>query len=59
MDVPRPIARERVPTMGIDLIPYVDAHGGRRTVSEGSSLCPRIANRRLQSFSIVQKDNCY
>ena len=26
-DVPRRIARERVPTMGVELIPYVDAHG--------------------------------
>src|SRR5271166_2268090 len=26
-NVPRRIARERVPIMGIDLIPYVDAHG--------------------------------
>ena len=27
MDVPRRIARERVPNMGVDLIPYVDACG--------------------------------
>jgi hypothetical protein len=27
MDVPRRIARERVPTMGVDLTLYVDAHG--------------------------------
>ena len=27
MDVPRRIARERVPAMGVDFTPYVDAHG--------------------------------
>ena len=27
MDVPRRIAQQRVPTMAIDLIPYVDARG--------------------------------
>ena len=39
MDVPRRIARERVPTMAIDIIPYVDAHVQRRTRGSASLAC--------------------
>jgi hypothetical protein len=39
-DVPRRIARERVPTMGVDLIPSVDA-------------CGRPPARQIRSFSHI------
>jgi hypothetical protein len=56
MDVPRRIARERVPTMGVDLIPYVDAHGRPRT--EATSLLRLRKTPQSEGPCLAAKKAC-
>jgi len=55
-DVPRRIARERVPTMGVDLIPYVDAHGRPRT--EATSLLRLRKTPQSEGPCLAAKKAC-
>src|SRR5271166_638160 len=45
-----PDRAERVPTMGIDLIPYLDAPGGRRTEATSSLRAREVLNESKQTL---------